>query len=258
MTAPCVPRPDFGFQAGNTARFDGGSTTASGSARTWPAPATIRRGAKMRTARVIWGAHCRGPMIVEAPVNRDHVRVTLKRSNAEGVGGMMNAIRAAASLLVLLVAGLCVSCSSGSKDAARDSLDVIRGRLESRVTLGRLEDSGGAEMSQATVLVDDAGTSYELVPRAAMNVSMGPGKIVEGVLVQRVLSSGDGPRPGAAGFPRASDCERALRLAWKDMPPAELQAALQWLGATLTARPEARLLLVVSVRNADSTGTSTP
>ncbi|MBZ5576273.1 MAG: energy transducer TonB [Acidobacteriia bacterium] len=171
----------------------------------------------------------------------------------------MNRNAGSVCLLVLALAGW-GGCSSRPPAAeskkAGTPLDKIQGKAlitaESTATDSALNAGG------PSVYLTEGLHRYRLFFKTAVPVVQGKEYVAEGVNAQKVIDDIGDPDQGKNGYPLESSCERAVKMAWSNLPFDVLDGQTSVLRARVKRYPARPVFLVTSLQPVTADGAGSP
>ena len=157
-------------------------------------------------------------------------------------------------LLILALAGW-GGCSSGppaeeSKKGAA-TLDKIQGKTQIVLSETTATDAAMNAGGPSVYLLDGL-HRYRLFFKTATPVDPGKEYIAEGVIAQKVIDEIGDPDQGKNGYPLQSSCERAVTMAWHNLPFDVIDGNASALRARIKRFPARPVLLVTRLQPATS------
>jgi hypothetical protein len=160
----------------------------------------------------------------------------------------MNPNAATLCLFSLALAGLggCSSAPPGESKKAATPLDKIQGKAlitgEATATDAALNAGG------PSVYLTEGLHRYRLFFKTPVQVAPGKEYVAEGVNAQKVIDDIGDPDQGKNGYPLESSCERAVRMAWSNLPFDVLDGKTTVLRARVKRYPARPVFLVTSLQ----------
>jgi hypothetical protein len=166
----------------------------------------------------------------------------------------MNRNAGSVFLFVLALAGL-GGCSSQppakESEKAAAALDKIQGKAQIVLNETSATDAAMNAGGPSVYLVDGL-HRYRLFFKTATSVDPAKEYIAEGVIAQRVIDEIGDPDQGKNGYPLQPSCERAVRMAWSNLPFDVLDGYASALRFRVKRYPARPVLLVTRLQIATS------
>ena len=125
--------------------------------------------------------------------------------------------------------------------------DRIQGKAQVLVESGGASDAA-LNAGGPSVYLWEGARRYRLFLRTAVDITHGSEYVAEGVYAQKAIDELGDPNQGKNGYPLASSCEHAVKMAWGALSFDLIDAQTSLLCATVKRHPARPVFLVTRIR----------
>jgi len=157
-------------------------------------------------------------------------------------------------VITLAALGGCSSKPSATESKkAEAALERIQGKAQVLVESTGASDAA-LNAGGPSVYIWEGATRYRLFFRTPVEVVHGDQYVVEGVYAQKAIEEIGDPDQGKNGYPLQTSCERAVTMAWRNLPFDAIDAQAAVLRARVKRYPARPVFLVTRIAPVTSTG----